>query len=233
MKRNLLILVIILLIGFITNSCIDDENECSICKNGQHCNTHCVIENCPVHDCKNHNKNECPICNPMCNLGAHLGIGETCNGTNCTLQDYRTAEQKILFPKEINRYGKASNYTAKQLTDTVANIIAGYGLLVGTTQGNFIAKAGKVCVTKAQNGEYTWDKTVFGFHIDLSAEETKGLMTDLVGGLSEKGPINGLVQLQPASDIRLAGGKKQTEQLSVVADYIDNLKYATVLYIKL
>jgi len=66
MKRNLLILVIILLIGFITNSCSDDENECSFCKNGQHCNTHCVIENCPVHDCKNHNKSACDVCNQKC-----------------------------------------------------------------------------------------------------------------------------------------------------------------------
>jgi len=79
MKRNLLILVIILLIGFITNSCSDDENGCSICKNGQHCNTHCVIENCPVHDCKNHSKSACDVCNPKCKCpeGTIHFIGDT------------------------------------------------------------------------------------------------------------------------------------------------------------
>jgi len=66
MKRNLLILVIILLIGFIVNSCGDDENECSICKSGHHCYTHCVNENCNVHDCENHNKSACDVCNPKC-----------------------------------------------------------------------------------------------------------------------------------------------------------------------
>jgi len=81
MKRNLLILVIILLIGFIVNTC-SDENECSFCKNGQHCYIHCIIVNCPVHDCKNHNKSACDVCNPKCkNDHAYLAIDDPCGGT--------------------------------------------------------------------------------------------------------------------------------------------------------
>jgi len=77
MKRNLLILVIILLIGFIVNSCIDDEkkiscecnpkqhNEGEICCTGNGCNCTIILNcNCPADT-------------------LHL-IGENCRGSlNC------------------------------------------------------------------------------------------------------------------------------------------------------
>ena len=46
-------------------------------------------------------------------------------------------------------------------------------------------------------------------------------------------PVIPIVHFQPANNVRMAIGKKQTEQFSVFANYIDNLKYRTVVYIKL
>ena len=66
-KNKFWILAIILLMGFIVNSCDgDDDNYCPICKSDQHCYTHCVNENCPIHNCENHNIFACDICTPKC-----------------------------------------------------------------------------------------------------------------------------------------------------------------------
>jgi len=137
MKKNLLILVIVLLVGIIVNSCSDNEKE-----------------------------------PPICNLGEHLGIGETCNGTNCTLKDYRTAEQKVSFPKEIYRYGRESNYTAEELRDTADKIIAEFKELKdgGTDCDAIMAKIAKLCVVQAANGGYTWDGTTFGLDPDAPTD---------------------------------------------------------------
>ena len=63
--KKLWILTIILVSGFIVNSCGGNEdNSCPTCENGQHCETHCVNENCNVHDCKNHNVIACDECTP-------------------------------------------------------------------------------------------------------------------------------------------------------------------------
>ena len=239
MKRNLLILAIVLLIGFIVNSCGgDEENECSICKNGQHCYTHCVNENCPVHDCKNHKKNECSICSPICNLGEHLGIGETCNGINCTLQDYRTSKQKASFPKEINRYGKASNYTDAELRTTADKIIAAFDKIIADANGeieardNILPKISKLYVVKAANSHYTWIGTDFGADPSTTVAVIEGRLYGIENGsiLPASVASDIIVQLQPANYIRMANGKKQTEQFPVVSNYIDNLIYATVMY---
>ena len=65
-KNKLWVLPIILFIGFIVNSCDGvEDNECPNCKSG-HCFTHCVNENCPVHDCNNHNIIACDVCTPKC-----------------------------------------------------------------------------------------------------------------------------------------------------------------------
>jgi len=222
MKRNLLILVIILLIGFIVNSCGgDEENECSICKNGQHCYTHCVNEYCNVHDCKNHNKNECPICNPICNLGAHLGIDETCNGNNCTLQDYRTAEQKVTFPKEINRYGAKSNYTDQELRDTADKIIAAFGYAKESFANDeaiynqLLDAITRVCVTKAENGRYTWDLTTLGFDPNVGMEWIGSRIPRVIDGtgLALAVCAYDIIVLQPVDNVhvRMANGKKLKE----------------------
>ena len=63
--KKLWILTIILVLGFIVNSCGgDEENACQTCKNEQHCEIHCVDQNCIVHDCKNHDVIDCDICTP-------------------------------------------------------------------------------------------------------------------------------------------------------------------------
>jgi hypothetical protein len=159
MKRNLLVLAVILLIGFIVNSCGGEENECSICKNGQHCNTHCVNENCPVHDCKNHNKNECSICNPICNLGEHLGIGEICNGSNCSLQNYNTSTGVNAFPKPIYRVGPVTDFNASVLAKTVDDVMETYTENTmgfdGLDKINFEKNMSYVQIYKT-GGYYTW-----------------------------------------------------------------------------
>ena len=64
-SKKLWILAIILVLGFIANSCgSNGDNGCPTCENGQHCETHCVDHNCIIHDCKNHDVIECDICTP-------------------------------------------------------------------------------------------------------------------------------------------------------------------------
>jgi len=243
MKRNLLVLAIILLIGFIVNSCGgDEENECSICKNGQHCYTHCVNENCNVHDCKNHNKNECPICNPICDLGEHLGVGETCNGINCTLKDYRTVDMKNeshndYFQWPIYRVGALSNYGENDLTTTVGNILTGYkGLnplieLVNLKNSSLeqvhITYNAPSGLLEAVFGKYTWDGTILGIQKGNASNFIKECLIDI------SNDALWYAQLQPASDIRLVDGKRSTEQFQIITDYINILTYATVVYIKI
>ena len=108
-----------------------------------------------------------------CNLGAHLGIGETCTGTSCTLQDYRTEEQKLTFPKEINRYGKASNYTAQELRTTTDNIVMEFVNIKNafnpTEYSAIMAKIVRLCVAQAENNMYIWDGVTFGVDPDVSS----------------------------------------------------------------
>jgi len=145
MKRNLLILVIILLIGFIVNSCGGDEKE-----------------------------------PPACNLGEHLGIGETCNGTNCTYKDYRTVDMKNeshndYFQWPIYRVGELSNYGENDLTSTVDNILTGYKGLEDLNDLPNLKKSSLEQVHITYNasvpipdaievllGKYTWNGTILG-----------------------------------------------------------------------
>jgi len=142
-----------------------------------------------------------------CNLGVHLGIGETCTGSACTLQDYRTDEQKLTFPKEIYRYGKEVNYTTQELRTTADNIVGGYNM-IGTqeTKNAVIAGADKICVTKAANSGYTWDGSVFGVHINSAPGAVYGLMTGIAGGVLPNADLATgiLTQILPANAIRLA-----------------------------
>jgi len=127
-----------------------------------------------------------------CNLGAHLGIGETCTGTNCTLQDYRTEEQKLTFPKAINRYGKESNYTSQQLRTTADNIVAGYNTLNTTQKNNLMSKVSQFCVTNAQNGYYTWDGSIFGIHyLNDDVEDIAGMFS-AINSIPHAYPVAGL-----------------------------------------
>ena len=81
------------------------------------------------------------------------------------------------------------------------------------------------------------DGTVLGVDPAANAEMLKALFPRVdknnSNTLPDAFPVANLTQLQPTSNIRLAKGKKSTEQFSVVANYIDNLKYITVVYKKL
>jgi len=225
MKRNLLILVNIMLIGFVVNSCGDDEKE-----------------------------------PPVCNLGAHLGIDETCNGNNCTLQDHRNEAQRIAFPdngvgRPIYRYGKLSNYNIsdpKEIEKTVDKIIEIFTRTIEISPGiagllsrgekiydRINANIDKLCVTKSEDGTWTWggDGTVLG--VDPAADASN-LMNRFARidpsnsmDLDVKSPVANLTQLQPVSNIRLTKGKKQTEHFTFISDSICNLSYTTVVYKKL
>jgi len=218
MKRNLLILVIIFLIGFIVNSCGDEEKE-----------------------------------PPVCNLGAHLGIDETCNGNNCTLQDHRNAAQKIAFPdnavgRPIYRYGKLSNYNIsdpkeiEKTIDMIIEIFTGTEGLLNRGEGiynNINNNIDKLCVTKSEDGTWTWggDGTVLGVDPAADASILKNRFARIDPGnsmdLDVKSPVANLTQLQPVSNIRLTKGKKQTEHFTFISDSICNLSYTTVVYKKL
>jgi len=193
MKRNWLVLAIILLIGFIVNSCGDDEKE-----------------------------------PPICNLGAHLGIGETCNGNNCSLQNYNTSTGANAFPKPIYRVGKEGN-NETTFTNTAIAIVSAYNGLDPMAKGDFNSKGLTEVHMHIGGKYYTWSGSGI---LEIQAGNNE-LIEDVIYDL---GTPTGLLiaQLQPASNIiRFVKGKKQTEQLSVIADYIGNLKYATVVYIKL
>jgi len=179
MKRNLLILVIIMLIGFIVNSCGDEEKE-----------------------------------PPVCNLGAHLGIDETCNGNNCTLQDHRNVAQKIAFPdngvgRPIYRYGKLSNYNIsdpkeiEKTVDMIIDVFTGEGGLL--SRGELIYNAindniDKLCVTKSEDGTWTWggDVTVLGVDPAAAASLLKNRFARIDPensmDLDIKDPVAGLTQ---------------------------------------
>jgi len=156
----------------------------------------------------------------------HLGIGEQ-KGADCSeecgLTDYRTTAQKAIFPREINRYGHISHYTTKQLNDITKGIVDMYGSMAPTDRGYFISRLGangKVCVTHAANGMWTWNGTVLGFDITADNEIFETLL--LSDPIPPANPVPGLLtpkvaQLQPANGIRMANGKKSTEQFPAVA----------------
>jgi len=197
MKRNWLVLVIILLIGFIVNSCGDDEKTPDI---------------------------YCPSPND-----GHLGIGENCikNTGGCSgLYNYAKG---TAFPQTIPIYrvGAEGNNGAT-FTSTGNAIVDAYknGILNNSNAVTRFNNSGLTEVRIHIGGKkYTWGGSGV---LSVQAGADIGWTIEDLGG-------SGLVtaQLQPASDIHLTKGKKQKEQLSVVADYIGNFKYATVVYIKL
>jgi len=135
----------------------------------------------------------------LCALGAHLGIGESCSGNSCTLQDYNT--NHAVFPKEIFRVGAVSKYTPSELSTTANNIVTAYGSAMSSAHQNVMKGIGKIAITKASNNEYTWDGTVLGVHINLSAVGVRTLVADMSGGNL---PIELTQILQAVNTIRLA-----------------------------
>jgi len=169
----------------------------------------------------------------LCALGAHLGIGESCSGTSCTLEEYRTANMKNsghadYFKWPIYRVGTKSHYTDTELTNTVTNILAGYKGLSSTSQTNLKnSSLSEVRITfSAPHDWYTWNGSNLGIYKGSSSTSVRGLLADIVGDGLEMAQI-----LQAVNTIRLAAGKdSDTEQLPVLAGAL--LCTRSVLFIK-
>jgi len=180
----------------------------------------------------------------LCALGAHLGINEKCSTTgndSCGLQDYRTEAQKASFSKAINRYGKESNYTAKQLRDTADNIVKAFNDFRSDGGGsgpamydNVMSKISKLCVTLAANSRHTWDGATLGADVSATSNNIQARLEQLYEGqLALAGPAAAILvqQLQIMGIIRLAAGKdSDTEQLPVLAGAL--LCTRSVLFLK-
>jgi len=158
----------------------------------------------------------------LCALGAHLGIGETCD-PNCTLQDYNTKHN--LFPKAIYRIGAASNYTAQGLSTTADNIVTAYSEVMTPTNQTVMRNIGKIAV-KSGDAAYSWDGNVLGLRVNLAVGTIRGLVGDIADNALNHAQI-----LQAVNTIRLAAGKdSDTEQLPVLAGAL--LCTRSVLFIK-
>jgi len=194
-KRNLLILAIILLIGFVVNSCGDEEKTPDV---------------------------YCPSPND-----GHLGIGENCikNTGGCGgLYNYAKG---TAFPKPIYRVG-AEGSNGATFTSTAGAMATAYNSLIGTTAEDRFNARDLTEVHMHIGGKiYTWSGSGV-----LAVQAGATEVAQIIGILGSSGNLP-VAQLQSVSGIRLAKGKKSTERLSFVADYIGNLKYATVVYIKL
>ena len=167
----------------------------------------------------------------------HLGIDETCpKSTECGLQDHRNAAQKIAFPdngvgRPIYRYGKLSNYNIsdpKEIEKTVDKIIDIFtgeeGLLsIGESTYNSINdNIDKLCVTKSEDGTWTWagNGTVLGvdFNADVGLLKTQFQRIDPGASrdLATKSPVANLTQLQQALNrvIFMAGNEKAQQVIA-------------------
>jgi len=196
MKRNWLVLAIILLIGFVVNSCVDDEKTPDV---------------------------YCPSLND-----GHLGIGENCikNTGGCGgLYNYA---KRTAFPQTIPIYRVgAEGSNGATFTSTAGAMATAYNDLDSVAKIRFNDSGLTEVHLHIGGTPYTWNGNGI---LGMQASEYMA-----IGLVNMLGSSHGLphAQLQPASDIRLAKGKKQMNYFSVVADYINNLKYTTVVYIKL
>jgi len=161
----------------------------------------------------------------------HLGIGEQCikDAGECTgLQDYRTAGMKNsghadYFQWPIYRVGATSHYQGTELTTTVNNILTAFRDSLGSGEKTDLKNSTlkQVHITynapsgplEAVFGKYTWNGKNWGIQ--------KGTSSDIINGVMKAIPQGVLQQvavlLQPANGIRMANGKKSTEQFPAVA----------------
>ena len=155
------------------------------------------------------------------NGNGHLGIGENCSKDtgDCTgLQNYNTSTGVNAFPKPIYRVGKADNFAGTVLVDTADKIIIEYGKLGEAGRGR-INTSGLTYVQMHKDGKkYTWGGSgVLGVQA--------GALDDIAYTIEDLGSSGGLpvqtASLQPASDIRLAKGKKSTERFPAIAGCAD------------
>ena len=187
MKRNLLIMVIILLFGFVVNSCGDDEKD-----------------------------------PPVCNLGAHLGIGETCNGTNCSLQNYNTSIGANAFPKPIYRVGPIGDFNSNSLTKTVNDIMLTYTdpIILGLGGADKLRVEQRLDFVQIykEGGDYTWNDytwkdKVLGLPVGLDAD----YIEMHIGDIASSGNLTPTAQLQPIGNIHIANVNNCMDQFTVIA----------------
>ena len=133
MKRNLLILVIVLLIGFIVNSCGDDDEKRT------------CAEACPE------------------SQRDHLGINENCNHNGKTIQGSCECTLKTYGNVNSIPVYRMSNVTDAQMTtaDTMANLVTGYANSTSKTNINN-AKVSAIYITTIDNAGCFPDPKVVG-----------------------------------------------------------------------
>ena len=161
----------------------------------------------------------------------HLGVGETCikDTGDCTgLQDYRTADMSNethvdYFQWPIYRVGAVSNYGTNDLTTTTGNVLEGYKFLRDAAPDDadkLKTRLDEMHITyNAPGGQYTWVGKNLGVQKNLGiepiAENLYAIALDLLT------PVSPVAQLQPTSNVRMAKGKKSTEQFPVIAGGAD------------
>jgi len=158
-----------------------------------------------------------PITTPdlVCNLGAHLGIGENCGGTNCTLKNYNTSTGADAFPVPIYRIGAESSFTNASATPaaTAANILTKYASLTQTEKEaikngvpEVSVKLTKIHIFNIQGKLYSWDKSVLGLQAEINTLLDNTFRLIGYGTLPEA-----VAQLQPSiNEIYLALGLPAT-----------------------
>jgi len=172
------------------------------------------------------------------NGNGHLGIGEDCikDTGDCTgLQDYRTANMKNsshadYFQWPIYRVKAESNYgtNGAELTTTVGNILTGYKGLNPLNELPNLKNSSLEQVHITYNapsgpldavfGKYAWD----GEYLKIQKNNTSDNITFCFQGIGTGNlPQQLAMLLQPASNIRMAKGKKSTQQFPLIAGGAD------------
>ena len=120
-----------------------------------------------------------------CTLGAHLGIGETCSGTNCTLQNYNTSTGSDAFPVPIYRIGAESSFASAAATPAAMadHILSIYSSLESSEKNaikNGVQDVKLIEVHIFNSGMYTWDKSILGLPSEISP--FGGILTMIANG---------------------------------------------------
>ena len=168
---------------------------------------------------------------PSPNAG-HLGIDEDCtkNTGKCGgVQNYNTSTGENAFPKPIYRVGPISDFDANVLAKTVDDIMKSYtdpGVLEFGDGEKQRVDQRLDFVQIYKTGGYTWKNKVLGLRAGLRDEIIWGYIGDIS---SPSDALTPTAQLQPAGNIRLAGGKKKTERFPVIAGGDATLPRAIVM----
>ena len=158
------------------------------------------------------------------NGNGHLGIGEDCikDTGDCTgLQNYNTSTGVNAFPKPIYRVGKAGDFNANLLAKTVNDVMSTYTdpSILGLTEAGKDRLSQRLDFVQIYKtgGNYTWKDKVLGLRVGVE----KGVVWYCIAQISVSSGLTPTAQLQPVGNIRMAKGKKSTEQFPVIAGGAD------------